>query len=134
MDRLRVLVADDHTEMREMIVQMLASEFHVVDAVRNGRDLVKAANHHKPDVIISDISMPLLDGFGARKQLLSKGKKYPFVFITLMDLEGTMPKAGDAPIGYVHKKDLDTELKAAIDAVLAGSVYVSRSFRSGNPL
>lgn len=69
MNKLRVLVADDHDEMRWAIVKTLLGHVDVVGAVANGRNLVEAAIVLQPDVIVSDVSMPMLTGPEAMNEL-----------------------------------------------------------------
>ena len=77
MDRLRVLIAEDHEDLRGIVVAVLSSEFEVIGAVGDGEKLVQAAISLKPDVIVTDIVMPLMDGFSARNELRAKGIDHP---------------------------------------------------------
>ena len=129
MSGLRVLIAEDHDDMRAIVVALLSGDFEVVGAVVDGEQLIQSAIFLQPSVIISDISMPLVDGFQAKNELWSKGLKFPFVFITAMDLEGPNTVVEEGSVAYVSKSDLFNELKHAIDAVALGDSYVSRSFR-----
>ena len=126
---LRVLIADDLEDVRGIVVALLSSDFQVVGAVSDGQQLVQAAIFLQPDVIVSDIHMPVMDGVSAKKELRSKGIKCPFVFMTMFDLRGLSASEEEAPVGYLHKMDLFNELKLAIHAVALGDSYISRSFR-----
>jgi DNA-binding NarL/FixJ family response regulator len=128
LEKLRVLVAEDHESVRKILVRLLRSEFEVVDAVGNGEELVKTAALLRPDVIVSDVLMPGQDAFVARKKLIAAGIDVPFVFITLLDagLISPLPEI----ISYVHKSDLTAELIESVRAVARGEVYLSRSFRT----
>ncbi len=126
---LRVLIAQDHEVTRAILVTLLNLDFQVVGAVGDGEQLVQAAILLQPDVIISDINMPLLDGFSAMDELRSRGMEYPFVFVTTKDLPGLVPSIEQGPVGYVHKTDLFNELKLAINMVAHGIFYISRSLR-----
>jgi DNA-binding NarL/FixJ family response regulator len=132
MDKLRVLIAEDHEQLRATIVDLLDSEFTVVGAVGDGQQLVEAAPVLNPSLIVSDIDMPLMDGFSAMRVLRAKGIQTPFVFITLMTVEGISSGVEDHPVGFVHKADLANELKSAIHAVAVGVSYLSRSFRQNH--
>jgi CheY-like chemotaxis protein len=132
MDRLRVLIAEDHEELRATIVDLLHSEFTVVGAVADGQQLVEAAPALNPSLIVSDIDMPLMDGFSAMRALRAKSIQTPFVFITLMSLDGISSGVEDHPVGFVHKADLANELKSALHAVAVGVSYLSRSFRQNH--
>ena len=129
MERLRVLVADDHEISRALVVTLLNEEFHIVGEVPDGEQLVHAAVRLNPDVIVSDIMMPRLDGFSARGELASRGMYVPFVFMTLMSIDELLQGAEAIGIGYVHKADLPDELSLAIYAVHQRRSFVSRSFR-----
>ena len=128
MDKLRVLVAEDHEDFRGIVVALLSSEFQIVGAVGDGEQLAQAAMFLQPDVVVSDIRMPVMNGFSARNELRSKGFIFPFVFMTTFDLKGVF-NTEDAPVGYLHKNDLFNELKLAIQAVARGNSYMSQTFR-----
>ena len=129
MNGLRVLVAEDHLELRGVVVGILSREFEVVEAVGDGEELILAAIRQKPDVIVADVAIPFMDGPSARRELLSRGVKYPFVFTTILDLPAIPLGAGEPPIAYVHKNDMVSELNLAVWAVAAGNTYISRLFR-----
>jgi CheY-like chemotaxis protein len=132
MDKLRVLIAEDHEALRATIVDLLDSEFTVVGAVGDGQQLVEAAPALNPNLIVSDVDMPLMDGFSAMRILRAKSIQAPFVFITLMTVEGISSGIEDHPVGFVHKADLASELKSALHAVAVGVSYLSRSFRQNH--
>jgi CheY-like chemotaxis protein len=129
MDKLRVLIAEDREELRATIIELLRAEFTVVGDVGDGQKLVETASSLKPDIIVSDIDMPLLDGFSAMRILRTKGIEAPFVFITSMAVEGPSSAVEDHPVGFVHKADLMNELRSALHAVAFGISFLSRSFR-----
>src|SRR5262245_57552627 len=110
MKKLRVLVADDHEISRALVVTLLNDEFQLVGDVPDGEQLVDAALKLKPDVIVSDIMMPRLDGFSARGELASKGMQVPFVFITVMRIDELLMGTQAVGVAYVHKTDLPDEL------------------------
>jgi len=122
-----VVVAEDHETVREILVALLRSDFEIVAAVADGAELVKAATRFQPDVIVSDILMPVQDGFIARNELMSGGIDIPFVFITMLDASLVSPLPEN--LSYVHKSDLTRELADGIRAVARGEVYLSQSFR-----
>ena len=82
LSKLRVLVADDHEEIRQMVVRFLEREFEVIGAVADGIELMDAAALLNPDVIVSDVCMPRLTGPEALEKLTAKGSDIPFVFIS----------------------------------------------------
>ena len=97
MDKLRVLIAEDREELRATIIELLRAEFTVVGDVGDGQKLVETASSLKPDIIVSDIDLPLLDGFSAMRILRTKGIEAPFVFITSMAVEGPSSAVEDHP-------------------------------------
>jgi DNA-binding NarL/FixJ family response regulator len=133
----RILIAEDHENLRGIVVAMLSSEFQVVGAVGDGEQLVQAAVFLQPDVIVSDIRMPAKDGLTAREELRLKGVNPPFVFMTMLEPADLSSFITAGAVGYVHKTDLFNELKLAINAALLGKSYLSQTFQeklgSGGP-
>jgi CheY-like chemotaxis protein len=125
--RLRVLVAEDHDAVRGILVAQLSPDFEVVAAVADGESLVMATVFLQPDVIVSDILMPLKDGYSARNELLSRGLDVPFVFVTLMDVLHTSRVS--QTVSYVHKSDIAAELTHSVRTAAGGGIYLSQSFR-----
>jgi DNA-binding NarL/FixJ family response regulator len=121
-----VLVAEDHESVRRILVALLRSEFDVVAAVGDGSELAKAAMLYRPDIIVSDIVMPVMSGLAAREALLSRKVDIPFVFVTL-DAGLISPVSRTA--SYVHKADLTSELVQAVRIVAKGDFYISQTFR-----
>src|SRR5262252_7200436 len=112
LEMLRVLVGEDHEPVREILVQLLRSEFEVVGAVGDGQKLVEATVLLQPDVIVSDILMPIKDGFSARSELLARQIDVPFVFVTLLDPNVISPAPHN--LSYVHKHNLTAELVESV--------------------
>ena len=83
MARLRILVAEDHNAMRKCIVNILSADFEVIAAVPDGEELVASALKLKPDVIVTDIRMPRLDGVSALLRLRDAGVFTPAVLVTV---------------------------------------------------
>jgi CheY-like chemotaxis protein len=109
---LRVLVADDHEKMRDSLVQILEREFEVVGAVSDGYELIDAAARWEPDVIVSDVLMPRLNGTAAMMNLHSGGMDIPFVFVCADEhlVEHVARNFGVC----VHKLDILSELRDAV--------------------
>jgi DNA-binding NarL/FixJ family response regulator len=124
-----VLVAEDHDDLRAIVVAILSAEFWVVGAVGDGEQLVHGAIILKPDVIVSDIRMPVKDGPTAREELRSQGIDRPFVFMTMFEPADISSLLATGDVAYVHKTDLFNELKPAIHAVLDGNSYLSKTFQ-----
>jgi len=127
--RTRILLADDHSVVLQGLQRILdRPEFEVVEAVRDGRALVESVGTLKPDVVIADISMPLLNGVDAVRQLNGQHSKAKVIFLS-MHPEAIYAveaiKAGAS--GYLIKSADDEELVGAIKKVLAGEIYVTPS-------
>jgi DNA-binding NarL/FixJ family response regulator len=126
MDKPRVLLADDHTIVAEGLRSLLEGEFEFVGAVSDGRALLDAAQKLKPDVIVADISMPLLNGLDAARQLKRDGVTAKIVFLTMhaeAQLAAEAFRAGAS--GYLLKSSAGEELIAAIHEVIKGHAYVT---------
>ncbi|MET1081933.1 MAG: response regulator transcription factor [Burkholderiales bacterium] len=124
--RARVLLADDHAANAQLLRGLLEMEFEVVGAVQNGYALVGAAESLSPDVIVSDISMPGLDGIEAAKRILYRNPAARIVFVTMHD-EPEMVKRSLAigALGYVLKMVAGEELVPAVRAALNGGRHIS---------
>ena len=122
----RILVADDHEECRWAIAHLLGVECDVVAAVADGRKLVDAAMSLLPDVIVSDISMPLLTGVEAMEELHHKGYEIPFVLVSTANL-GAVEYIKRGAMAYVSKVDIGHDLLIAVFSAALGQVCVSRN-------
>ena len=121
------IVADDHPELLVEVGRLLAVEFDVLCSVREGFALVKAASELKPDVVISDISMPRLTGIEACRQILQRGFSKSAILLTVYDEPELVRSALEAGIrGYVLKADAGEELISAVRMVPMGHTYLSR--------
>lgn len=115
MKKVRVLLADDHRMFLAGLKQLLEPTFEVVAAVEDGRDLLAAAAQWKPDVIIADISMPLLNGIDAARALLAQGCAAPLIFLTMHGDALYQRQAMSAgAFDYILKRDAPEKLLAAI--------------------
>jgi DNA-binding NarL/FixJ family response regulator len=126
MSKIRVLLADDHTIVAEGLRSLLESEFEFVGTVGDGRALLDAAQKLKPDVIVADISMPLLNGLDAARQLKREGATAKIIFLTMhteAQLAAEAFRAGAS--GYLLKSSAGEELIAAIHEVIKGRSYVT---------
>ena len=124
--RLRVLVAEDHNDSRERIVELLNPVFEIVAVVSNGRELVDAAVALEPDVIVSDLVMPSLSGTGALAMLRAAGYTFPFVLQTTAS-RNAQAWLDMGAICVVDKLDLPFDLVTAVRSAAAGKVFLSRS-------
>jgi DNA-binding NarL/FixJ family response regulator len=128
MDRVRLLLAEDHKQMCEMISRVVKGEFEVVGAVGDGQALVEAEYRLKPDICIVDISMPVLDGFEAARLLQRSGSTVKIIFLTAHAHMAFLDAALDAgALGYVLKPRMASDLCPAIREVMAGRQFISPS-------
>ena len=124
--KLRVLVADDHEECRWAMAHLLGVECDVVAAVADGRKLVDAAISLLPDVIVSDISMPMLTGIQAMEELFERGFDIPFVLVST-GISGAEDFIKRGAMAFVNKVDMGHDLVIAVFSASLGQVCVSRS-------
>lgn len=126
MSRARVLIADDHTLVLEGLVGLLQTKFDVVAAVTDGSTLVDAAARLRPDVIVTDISMPTLNGLEALEQLKAAGSDARLIVLTMhTDAELASKLIQSGASGFVMKIMASSELVTAIEQALAGQTYVT---------
>ena len=128
MGRFRVLVADDHEQMRWLIANVLDPYFEVIGCVSDGRKLVEAAIALFPDVIISDVFMPRCSGPEAMKELHTGWHQVPFVFVSTDEAEASRWIEGGAK-AFVAKMDIGYDLITAVHSAISGNIYLSRSAR-----
>jgi DNA-binding NarL/FixJ family response regulator len=126
--RARILLADDHKEIRDRAVRLLEPTFEVVGTVADGNSLVKASAQLKPDVCVIDISMPQLSGIEAAIKLRENGSKAKIVFLTVNeDSDFVRAALRTGALGYVVKSRMASDLCAAINGALSGRLFVSPS-------
>ena len=126
MTRPRVLLADDHTLLLEAFEKLLSDECDVVGAVADGRALVEAAKKLKPDVVVVDVAMPLLNGLDAARQIRQLLPETRIVFLTMNedpDLAAEAFRAGAS--AYLLKRSEASELLTAIREVVKHRSYVT---------
>lgn len=126
MKPIRVVIADDHTLVLEAFRQMLTPDVDVIGTAVNGRELITVVKQLNPDVVVSDISMPLLNGLDACKKLLKLFPDLKFIALTVRDepdLVTEVMRAGAK--GYLLKSSAVSELLQAIQSVANGSTYVT---------
>jgi DNA-binding NarL/FixJ family response regulator len=126
--KVRVLLADDHQEVIARVCGTLGEEFEIVGTVENGNQAVSAVLELDPDVLVTDISMPFLNGLEAAKQIQKVNHHTKIIFLTVHedpDFLAAAFKAGAS--GYVTKPRLCLDLILAIHEVLKGRTFVSKS-------
>jgi DNA-binding NarL/FixJ family response regulator len=126
MSRPRILLADDHALLLGAFAKLLADDYDIVGQVSDGRALVAEAETLRPDVVVLDISMPILNGLDAGRQLKQKLKSVKLVFLTMNedpDLAAEAFRGGAS--AYLLKRSAASELATAIREVLQGRSYVT---------
>jgi DNA-binding NarL/FixJ family response regulator len=128
MCRPRLVLADDHVETSKQLRHLLQPHFEVVALVEDGQALVSAAARLAPDVIVTDISMPGLNGLEACALILRHHPEARVIFVTV-HAEPALVARGLAAgaLGHVLKDAARNDLVPAVRAVLAGDCYVSRA-------
>ena len=135
MTRSRVLIADDHAILLDAFKRLLEPEYEVVGAVADGQALVQAAESLKPDVIIADISMPLLNGLDAAERLMERVPGVKLVFLTVSeDPEVAAEAIRRGAAGYVLKKSASSELFEALRQVLEEKTYITPAISQDSTL
>lgn len=134
MGKPRILLADDHRIVIEGLRSILEAEFELVGAVGDGRALIAAAALHDPDVIVVDISMPLLNGIEAARQLRKSHPRAKIIVLTMHDDLTYANRALEAgATGYVLKHSAPAELVTAIREALADRTYITPSIARKGP-
>jgi len=121
--RARILVADDHEEIRNEIVQLLKRQFEVLGAVGDGPEFLEAVDRLKPDLCVLDISMPNMSGIEVAQRIKRSDSQMKIVFLTLHDDTDFRDAALATGEGYVTKARMGRELLPAIKLVLAGGRF-----------
>ncbi len=130
MARARILIADDHTLVAEAIQKLLEPAFKVIQTVSDGRALLSAASAARPDLILIDLNMPLLNGLDAGTQLKQSMPEVKLIVLTMNeDPEIACEALRSWASGYVLKKSAGAELLEAVRTVLNGGKYVAPSLR-----
>ena len=126
MTRPRILMADDHSMVLSGLRTLVESEGEVVGSVEDGRALVVEAQKLRPDIILLDISMPLLNGLDAARQLTKLVPESKLIFLTMHASPTYATEAFKAGAsGYLIKRSAASELKQAIQAVMCGHHYLT---------
>jgi len=141
MARPRVLLADDHEIVIEGLRRILEAEFEIAGTAGDGRALVQSAVELRPDVIVADISMPLLNGIEATRQIVDANPKARVIILTMhADVPYAIEALDAGALGYVLKSSAGQLLVTAIREALRSRVFVTPSItadvvqsRSGRP-
>jgi DNA-binding NarL/FixJ family response regulator len=128
----RVILADDHTIFVEAFRKLLEPDYQIIASVSDGRALMESAKQLKPDVIIADIGMPLMNGLEAGLRLKEQMPAVKLVFLTVNeDADLAVEAMHRGASGYLLKSCVATELIRAIQLALRGKTYVSPQIARG---
>jgi len=130
MKRTTILLADDHTMFSTALQKLLEPEYEVVGRVEDGRSLVKAALDLKPDLVLVDVGMPLLNGLDAGRELKKLAPRTKIIFLTMNPdpvLANEALRIGAS--GYLLKSSEGEELLQAVQNALRGLTYVTPQIR-----
>ena len=126
MSRARVLLGDDHTLVLEGFRRIIEADFDVVGAAEDGNALVGEALRLNPDVILVDISLPVLNGIEAARRIKAKLPATKIIFLTMhSDFTYLRDALRLGASGYLLKSSAGTELVNAVRQVLAGKTYIT---------
>jgi DNA-binding NarL/FixJ family response regulator len=128
---LRLLIADDHMIFAQALKVYLEPKYAVVGVVQDGRALIEESLRLKPDVIIAEVAMPVLNGLEAARRIKEQVPNMKFIFLTMHDDPNLAAAALElGPIGFVLKHSAGPELLEAIEHVLRGESYLARKLRA----
>jgi DNA-binding NarL/FixJ family response regulator len=127
-NKIRIVLADDHREMVAIVRSTLGEEFEIVAAVEDGRRALDAVLALDPDVLITDISMPEMDGLQLAGQMKRSHCRTKIIFLTMHQdsyfVDAAMSLGAS---GYVTKTLMSSDLVFAIEDALRGNVFISGS-------
>jgi DNA-binding NarL/FixJ family response regulator len=126
-----LLIADDHAIFAESLRMVLEKTYSVVGIVTDGRALVSEAARLKPDVLVVDVAMPLLNGLDAARRVIEQAPNIKVVFLTMKDDPNLAAAALElGRVGFVLKNSAARELQTAIDHVLRNESYLAPQLRA----
>ena len=129
-NKARIIVADDHDQMREFVRDLLELRWNVVATVADGKALLEAATRLEPDLLVVDVHMPVLNGLESVRRLKAAGVTAEVIFVSADSdpqlIACTLAMGAHA---FVGKEKMNTWLPSAIEEVLAGRIFVSAPCR-----
>jgi DNA-binding NarL/FixJ family response regulator len=129
-EKIRVVLADDHREVIDKVRGTLGDEFEIVEAVEDGRQAVCAVLALDPDILVTDMSMPFLNGLQAARSIQKANCRTKIVFLTIYEDRDFIAAAlSSGAMAYVTKRRMSIDLVFAIREALKGNVFVSSSTR-----
>lgn len=132
MSRPRILLGDDHDLVIEGLRSLLTKDFDVIGVASNGRELVTETERLKPDAVLVDVSMPVLNGMEAARQIKTATPGVKLLFVTQKaDREYVQAAFRIGASGYILKQSAVGELIPALREILSGRYYIAPSLRKG---
>lgn len=130
----RIVLADDQEDMLRTVALVLKDEFNIIGIAENGKRAVDLATQLSPDVLVLDISMPVVNGFEAASRLRALGSLAKVVFLTVNKDPDFVEAARCAgAVGYVLKESLTLDLAPAIRAAVEGTGFTSPACSGNQP-
>jgi DNA-binding NarL/FixJ family response regulator len=127
--RVRIVVADDNTKLRNAVIQLLEPTFAIVGEASDGRALIDAVGRTEPEIAVVDISMPVMNGIDAVSEIKAGGSPVKIIFLTVNEDPDFFRAAfGAGGSAYVLKKRMTKDLVPAIEAVLADHEFTSPGY------
>lgn len=128
MKPIRILLVDDHAILVESLKKLLESDFDVVGSAGDGRTMIEMALELKPDVVLLDLTLPVLNGLEAARRLKKRAPDIIIIFLTMNeDRELAAEALLIGAAGYVLKKSAASEVRQAIRSALSGQTFVTAS-------
>ena len=131
--KIKIIIAEDHALYRDGLKTMLSSisDFDIIGEAENGSSLIKLFEFHKPDIVLMDINMPILNGIEATKFVTTHFNDTKVIALTMNDEKSSIMDMMDAGAnGYVLKSEDKEEIIKAINAVIDGEDYYSKNVES----
>ena len=126
MERPRVVLADDELQMRELVAELLRFDCEIVGSVKNGEEAIEAVQELDPDVVVLDISMPVLNGFQVASRLRDSGCRAKVIFLSVhQDRDFIAAAYAVGAVSYVFKSHASADLLPAIQSALQGQTFAS---------
>ena len=130
----RVLIADDLPEIRERVTELLRHDFNIVGIAHNGQEAIETASTLNPDLLVLDISLPILNGIKVASRLRDVGCRAKVIFFTVHEDPDYVEAAFSVGAsGYVFKSRVATDLMPAIHNALRGHKFVSDPNKAKRP-
>lgn len=130
---IKILIVDDHDLIREGLKRIISYEedFHIIGEADNGEKAIEMIKLYKPDVLLLDINMPLMNGIGVLKWIREEAIVIKIIMLTIENQRQTIHEAINNGIdGYVLKESAGAEIIDAIRTVIKGEKYIDKSLIS----